>query len=101
MPVVCRLWWVVLGLLAAQPLLAAQLIKVGAYHFPPYVSKPESEAPQGLLLDLLATGGHSGRASLQVLAAEAGVPADDAFLAQGQAMLQRMHEEGTVLGTRL
>ncbi len=55
MPVVCRLWLVVLGLLAAQPLLAAQLIKVGAYHFPPYVSKPESEAPQGLLLDLLAT----------------------------------------------
>jgi ABC-type amino acid transport substrate-binding protein len=46
---------VVLGLLAAQPLLAAQLIKVGAYHFPPYVSKPESEAPQGLLPDLLAT----------------------------------------------
>ena len=55
MPVVCRLWLVVLGLLAAQPLLAAQLIKVGAYHFPPYVSKPESEAPQGLLPDLLAT----------------------------------------------
>jgi len=54
-PVVCRLWLVVLGLLAAQPLLAAQLIKVGAYHFPPYVSKPESEAPQGLLPDLLAT----------------------------------------------
>lgn len=44
-----------LGLLAVQPLLAAQLIKVGAYHFPPYVSKPESEAPQGLLPDLLAT----------------------------------------------
>ena len=55
MPVVCRLWLVVLGLLAAQPLLAAQLIKVGAYHFPPYVSKPESEAPQGLLPDLLVT----------------------------------------------
>ena len=51
----CRLWLVVLGLLAAQSLLAAQLIKVGAYHFPPYVSKPESEAPQGLLTDLLAT----------------------------------------------
>ena len=49
----CRLLWVVLGLLAAQPLLAAQLIKVGAYHFPPYVNKPESEAPQGLLPDLL------------------------------------------------
>jgi len=54
-PVVCRLLLVVLGLLAAQPLLAAQLIKVGAYHFPPYVSKPESEAPQGLLPDMLAT----------------------------------------------
>jgi ABC-type amino acid transport substrate-binding protein len=46
---------VVLGLLAAQPLLAAQLIKVGAYHFPPYVSKPEAEQAQGLLPDLLAT----------------------------------------------
>ena len=55
MPVVCRLWLVVLGLLAAQPLLAAQLIKVGAYHFPPYVSKPEAEQAQGLLPDLLAT----------------------------------------------
>lgn len=53
MPVVCRLLLAVLGLLAAQPLLAAQLIKVGAYHFPPYVNKPESEAPQGLLPDLL------------------------------------------------
>jgi ABC-type amino acid transport substrate-binding protein len=52
-PVVCRLLLAVLGLLAAQPLLAAQLIKVGAYHFPPYVNKPESEAPQGLLPDLL------------------------------------------------
>jgi ABC-type amino acid transport substrate-binding protein len=46
---------VVLGLLAAQSLLAAQLIKVGAYHFPPYVSKPEAEQAQGLLPDLLAT----------------------------------------------
>ena len=54
MPVVCRLWLVVLGLLAAQPLLAAQLIKVGAYHFPPYVSKPEAEQAQGLLPDLLS-----------------------------------------------
>lgn len=44
-----------LGLLAAQPLFAAQLIKVGAYHFPPYVSKPEAEQAQGLLPDLLAT----------------------------------------------
>lgn len=55
MPVVCRLWLVVLGLLVAQPLLAAQLIKVGAYHFPPYVSKPEAEQAQGLLPDLLAS----------------------------------------------
>ena len=53
MPVVCRLWLVVLGLLAAQPLLAAQLVKVGAYHFPPYVIKPESERPGGLLPELL------------------------------------------------
>ena len=44
-----------LGLLAVQPLLAAQLIKVGAYHFPPYISKPEAEQAQGLLPDLLAT----------------------------------------------
>ena len=40
-------------------------------------------------------------AALPVSAEAAGVPADDAFLALGQAMLQRMHEEGTVLGTRL
>ena len=53
------------------------------------------------LLELLATGERSGRACLQALAAEAGVPADHTFLAQGQAMLQRMHEEGTGLGTRL
>lgn len=44
-----------LGLLTVQPLLAAQLIKVGAYHFPPYISKPEAEQAQGLLPDLLAT----------------------------------------------
>lgn len=33
---------------------AAQQVKVGAYHFPPYVSKPESDAPAGLLPELLA-----------------------------------------------
>ncbi|MDD0842661.1 amino acid ABC transporter substrate-binding protein [Pseudomonas sp. Gutcm_11s] len=33
---------------------AAQLVRVGAYHFPPYVMKPESAAPEGLLPDLLA-----------------------------------------------
>ena len=52
------------------------------------------------LLELLAAGERSGHASLQVLAAEAGVPADDAFLAQGAQMLQRMRAEGTLLGTR-
>ncbi len=52
-PVVRRLLWVVLGMMLVQPLLAAQLVKVGAYHFPPYVSTPEAEHPQGLLPDLL------------------------------------------------
>ena len=33
---------------------AAQQVRVGAYHFPPYVIKPESEAPGGLLPELLA-----------------------------------------------
>lgn len=53
MRVVCRLLLVALAVLAAQPLLAAQLVKVGAYHFPPYVIKPEADAPQGLLPELL------------------------------------------------
>ncbi|MEK1904872.1 MAG: transporter substrate-binding domain-containing protein [Pseudomonas sp.] len=33
---------------------AAQSVRVGAYHFPPYVLKPESAEPTGLLPDLLA-----------------------------------------------
>lgn len=49
------------------------------------------------LLELLAAGDRSGRACLLALAIEAGVSADDAFLAQGQAMLQRMRHEGTLL----
>ena len=53
------------------------------------------------LLELLSTADRSGRASLQTLAAEAGAPADDAFLAEGAAMLDRMRAEGTLLGTRL
>lgn len=44
----------VVGLLVAQSVVAAQVVKVGAYNFPPYVSKPETEHPQGLLPDLLA-----------------------------------------------
>lgn len=35
-------------------LAAAQVVRVGAYHFPPYVIKPESEAPAGVLPELLA-----------------------------------------------
>lgn len=53
------------------------------------------------LLELLADGGRNGGHCLQMLAADAGVaPDDDAFMAQGRAMLQRLHEEGTVIGTR-
>ena len=33
---------------------AGQRVRVGAYHFPPYVVKPESTAPGGLLPELLA-----------------------------------------------
>lgn len=43
-----------LSCFAAQSAVAAQLVKVGAYNFPPYVLKAESEQPQGLLPDLLA-----------------------------------------------
>ncbi|WP_339414289.1 substrate-binding periplasmic protein [Pseudomonas sp. EA_35y_Pfl2_R5] len=32
---------------------AAEAVRVGAYHFPPYVIKPESERPTGLLPELL------------------------------------------------
>lgn len=38
----------------ASALAAAQVVRVGAYHFPPYVIKPESEAPAGVLPELLA-----------------------------------------------
>jgi len=52
------------------------------------------------LLQCLETHpGHSGRAVLTMLAAEAGVAAED-LLPQGHAMLQRLHVEGTLLGTR-
>ena len=43
-----------LGLMAlAGTAMAAQEVRVGAYHFPPYVLKPESEQPEGLLPELL------------------------------------------------
>ena len=51
------------------------------------------------LLEMLGAAGRSCRASLGALAAEAGVAADADFLARGAAMLERMREEGTVLGT--
>ncbi|MBD9367594.1 putative DNA-binding domain-containing protein [Xanthomonas sp. XNM01] len=51
------------------------------------------------LLERLAGADLSGRAQLEALAAEAGVAADAAFIAQGLALLRRMHAEGTLLGT--
>ena len=42
-----------LGWLMGQGLWAAELVKVGAYNFPPYAIKPESDQPQGLVPDLL------------------------------------------------
>ena len=61
------------------------------------------------LIEILRGGELTGREVLEQLAQEAGVadPGSDpgqalpAFVEQGAAMLQRMHEEGTVLGTRL
>ena len=42
-------------LAVCAPLAAAeQRVRVGAYHFPPYVMKPESTAPEGMLPELLA-----------------------------------------------
>jgi ABC-type amino acid transport substrate-binding protein len=53
-PIVQALFCVLLSCLVGQSVLAAQLIKVGAYNFPPYVIQAESEHPQGLLPDVLA-----------------------------------------------
>ena len=52
------------------------------------------------LLELLGDGGRSGRDCLLALAAEAGIADAGAFLAEGAAMLARLHEEGTILGVR-
>jgi hypothetical protein len=40
----------------------------------------------------------SGRAQLQALAGEAGVPADEAFIAQGRQLLEQMRASGVLLG---
>ena len=50
------------------------------------------------LLDDDATA--SGRTALEALAAEAGATDIPAFIADGTAMLQRLHGEGVLLGTR-
>ena len=42
----------------------------------------------------------SGRAALQALATEAGATDIPAFIGDGTAMLQRLHGEGVLLGTR-
>jgi len=51
------------------------------------------------LLELLDGATRSGRDCLRALAHEAGVD-DDAFFDEGQAMLARMQDEGTLLGIR-
>ena len=49
------------------------------------------------LLQLLGDGsGRSGRQALAQLAGEAGADDIDAFVADGRAMLERLHDEGTV-----
>ena len=51
------------------------------------------------LVELLGEGGRSGGDVLRQLAMEAGVDDVPAFVDQGAAMLSRMREEGTLLGT--
>ena len=46
----CCLW-----LLHAPAAVALQEVRVGGYHFPPYLDKPESPYPQGLVPELLRT----------------------------------------------
>ncbi|MGY0611685.1 MULTISPECIES: HvfC family RiPP maturation protein [unclassified Luteimonas] len=53
-----------------------------------------------LLQRLDEAPGLDGRAQLEALAAEAGSPADAAFIDQGCAMLVRWHGEGIVAGVR-
>jgi len=52
--VLFRTLLIALGLLMALPLVASEQVRVGAYHFPPYVIKPEHAAPGGVLPELLA-----------------------------------------------
>jgi hypothetical protein len=52
--VVFRGLLITLCLWVALPVLAVEQVRVGAYHFPPYVIKPESATPCGVLPELLA-----------------------------------------------
>ena len=54
-----------------------------------------------LLERLTEYPGLSGRAQLQALAQEAGVPADDDFIAQGWQLLEQMRSSDVILGTAL
>lgn len=51
------------------------------------------------LIEILRAGERSGRQALEQLAGEAGATDLPAFVEQGHAMLVRMREEGTLLGT--
>jgi ABC-type amino acid transport substrate-binding protein len=53
LPVLLRLLLITL-VFCALPAGAEQRVRVGAYHFPPYIVKPESAAPEGLVPELLA-----------------------------------------------
>ncbi|MDO5610430.1 MAG: putative DNA-binding domain-containing protein [Pseudomonadota bacterium] len=54
------------------------------------------------LLQLIeANDSASGDALIAQLAIEAGLPGDADFIAEARAMLQRLHDEGTVIGTRI
>ena len=52
------------------------------------------------LVELLGEGGRTGGDMVRQLASEAGIDDMPAFVDQGAAMLVRMRDEGTVLGTR-
>ena len=52
------------------------------------------------LVELLGEGSRTGTDALRQLAQEAGVDDVSAFVDQGAAMLARMRDEGTLLGTR-
>ena len=49
-----RLWILLLCLLPAALTAQPQEVRVGAYHFPPYVVRPEQRTDDGLLAQLLA-----------------------------------------------